>query len=447
MDGTSSPADYRAYVEDACAKRNKRIIRWYIAKVEAGTAHAEVVVADASPATASPPISTSNDFDLDDYGFGGKGSWFDIGELVRAKVKESNDVLIEGNRRLNEEAHFLGQRLQEEAYIWSRRVRGQGEQDIFPPRVQPPPIDAEFASKAYQIPETVFVRQTGRSAAAVRAAVEASQAKYFPYFERGAGGPGSLPTDLRNHTYYSFATYAQWRVFLADIKTPNAAAAYAQWRVFLADIKTPKAAAAFSAAVGAEALSTLFADVPLKRYDARKDGLGEALAGVRRLLDRFQSAGYIVGYKLQTDSIDAASFTDGAPCAFTLVVDLEAPLAAKIRLDYEGYKAPLIARIRLGYEGCKMMLPDLVADAVAEYLRAAAAAMLPDLVANAAAEYLRGCGAAMLPDLVANAVAEYLRGCGAVARFTSYYLDDAYRPRAEDYRPVQTLIEWTLEEQ
>jgi hypothetical protein len=47
---------------------------------------------------------------------------------------------------------------------------------------------------------------TGTSESALQSAIRASETKYFPYFERGAGGSGSLIQDLRNQTYYSFAT-------------------------------------------------------------------------------------------------------------------------------------------------------------------------------------------------------------------------------------------------
>ena len=39
---------------------------------------------------------------------------------------------------------------------------------------------------------------------------------------------------------------------------------YAQWKVFATSIKKPKQANDFTTAVGAEALTALFPDVPLK---------------------------------------------------------------------------------------------------------------------------------------------------------------------------------------
>jgi hypothetical protein len=69
-----------------------------------------------------------------------------------------------------------------------------------------------WESRAYALPEAVFARQFGMSAAAVSSAVAASKAKYYPYFRRGAGG--TLPEDLRNHTYFSFAT-------VSEIYTPH----------------------------------------------------------------------------------------------------------------------------------------------------------------------------------------------------------------------------------
>jgi hypothetical protein len=50
------------------------------------------------------------------------------------------------------------------------------------------------------------MKLTGTSESALQSAIRASETKYFPYFERGAGGSGSLIQDLRNQTYYSFAT-------------------------------------------------------------------------------------------------------------------------------------------------------------------------------------------------------------------------------------------------
>jgi hypothetical protein len=100
----------------------------------------------------------------------------------------------------------------------------------------------------------------------------------------------------------------------------------------------------------------------------------------------------LTGFQLQTDAIDSTSFRDGSPASFTVVIDREAPLGAKILLDYEGSKT-------------------------------------------------------FLPNLVAGVLAEYLRSCNAVPHFESYYLDDRFRPRPQDYAPVQTLLEWTLEEE
>ena len=60
--------------------------------------------------------------------------------------------------------------------------------------------------RVYTLPEAVYKDMTGTSEAELRRAVAASEAKYLPFFERGAGGAAALGSDLRNQTYYSFKT-------------------------------------------------------------------------------------------------------------------------------------------------------------------------------------------------------------------------------------------------
>eukprot|EP00953_Heterococcus_sp_UTEX-ZZ885_P007577 4582-Heterococcus_DN1.PRE.3 len=164
----------------------------------------------------------------------------------------------------------------EQAYVLSKKIEGHGD-EVNPVRPIPPLMDEDFIYKVHRIPETVYMQLTGTSESALQSAIRASETKYFPYFERGAGGSGSLIQDLRNQTYYSFATYAQWRVFMDG------------------GIKTSKQAAEFTSAVGREALATVLSDVPLKRYNARSEGLTEALSGCTKLLQRLQAVGYITG--------------------------------------------------------------------------------------------------------------------------------------------------------
>mmetsp|Transcript_7023 Transcript_7023/g.20758 ORF Transcript_7023/g.20758 Transcript_7023/m.20758 type:complete len:300 (-) Transcript_7023:90-989(-) len=48
------------------------------------------------------------------------------------------------------------------------------------------------------------------------------------------------------------------------------------------------------------------------------------------------------------------------------------------------------------------------------------------------------------PDFVGSAVGHIFEECGTQTTHIEYYLDDAYRPEPDEYRPTQTLIQFTV---
>jgi hypothetical protein len=281
-----------------------------------------------------------------------------LGSIVRKGVQQYNDALVEGTARINTEA-----------YVASKRLQGKSD-DVFGRLPPPPQIEGTFATRALEIPNRVFAEQMGIGIEEVCRQVAAAEARYRSYFE---GQQKLLVDKVQDPATFNFKCYAQYKVFASGLQTAT-------------QVKS------FNREIGARLLANLA--LPLRKYDARKEGLFQALEGCSRILsDLKDSKKFITGFQVIYENIDEVSYTkaDGfSTCSFTIIVDQVGGLAVMVQLDYEGQKR-------------------------------------------------------LLPSTVPELLSAYLRECNvARPQYELYYLDDRYRP-ASDYSPTQLLISFTLD--